>query len=125
MRRASGPIDHVVVDELAAVVEVQPGDLERDRLDGESERGEDVDVGVIARRARERPTRAHIGQVQGPAELPFQRRPAVRDRVALEEPGASSTSSPALRTVIEFRNSGDGFVVEMPRNGSFAFAVAR
>lgn len=46
--------------------------------------------------------------------------------VALEEPRLSaSTSSPALRTLIELRSSGEGFVVDTPDIWSLAFAVFR
>jgi len=37
-----------VVDELAAVVEVEAGDLERDPVDGVLERGQDIQVRVVA-----------------------------------------------------------------------------
>ncbi|MHB1213025.1 MAG: hypothetical protein ACYC0W_12335 [Candidatus Nanopelagicales bacterium] len=44
---------------------------------------------------------------------------------ASKNPGSASTSSPALRTWIEDRSSGDGFVVVLPRNWSVAFAPFR
>jgi hypothetical protein len=40
-------------------------------------------------------------------------------------PGSASTSSPALRTLIELRSSGEGFVVDTPDIWSVAFAVFR
>jgi len=42
-----------------------------------------------------------------------------------KNPGSASTSSPALRIVIEERSNGEGLVVEMPLSGSFARAGAR
>ena len=39
-----GPADHVMVDELAAVIEVQSGDFERDLVDGVLQGGQDVQV---------------------------------------------------------------------------------
>ena len=42
-----------------------------------------------------------------------------------KNPGSASTSSPALRTVIEFRSSVPGFVVDFPRIGSLSRAAAR
>jgi len=42
-------------------------------------------VGVVTHRLGEHPPCVHAGQVQGPRELALQGRPAVRDRVALEE----------------------------------------
>ena len=51
------------------------------------QRGQDVDVRVVAHRAGEHPPGVHVGQVQGAGELALQGRAAVRDGVALEEPG--------------------------------------
>ncbi|SGC14867.1 Uncharacterised protein [Mycobacterium tuberculosis] len=42
-----------------------------------------------------------------------------------KNPGSASTSSPALRTLIELRSSGEGFVVDTPDIWSLAFAVFR
>ncbi|MFC7752051.1 hypothetical protein [Tsukamurella soli] len=42
-----------------------------------------------------------------------------------KNPGSFSTSSPAFRTVIEFRSSGEGVVADNPCSGSFARAGAR
>ncbi|GAA4817307.1 hypothetical protein GCM10023353_24910 [Tomitella cavernea] len=42
-----------------------------------------------------------------------------------KNPGSPSDSSPALRTGIELRSSGDGFVVDLPYSGSRARAGAR
>ncbi len=47
----------------------------------------------------------------------------MRDRVALEELGSASTSSPALRILIEDRSSSEGVVVDTPRIWSVALAV--
>jgi hypothetical protein len=33
-----------------------------------------------------------------------------------KNPGSASTSSPALRILIELRSSGEGFVVDLPRS---------
>ena len=46
-------------------------------------------MGVVAHGAGEDPAGVHIGQIQGPGELAFERRPAVGDGVALEEPWRS------------------------------------
>ena len=42
-------------------------------------------MGVVTHGAREGPAGVHTGQIQGPGELAFERRPAVGDRVALEK----------------------------------------
>ena len=42
-----------------------------------------------------------------------------------KNPGSASTSSPALRTVIELRSSGEGLVVDTHDIWSLAFAVFR
>lgn len=75
-----------MVDELRPVVEVQPGHLERDRLDAQLERGQDMNVRVVADRSGEHPPGVHVRQVHRPAELAFQGRSAVRDGITLEEP---------------------------------------
>lgn len=97
----------------------------RDLGDRSFEPGEDVGTGVVADGAGEHPSDVHVGQVQGVGELAFERRTAMGDGVALENPGSASTSSPALRTLIELRSSGEGFVVDTPDIWSLAFAVFR
>ena len=42
-----------------------------------------------------------------------------------KNPGSASTSSPALRILIDDRSSGEGFVVETPLIWSVAFAGRR
>ena len=42
-----------------------------------------------------------------------------------KNPGSASTSSPALRTLIEDLSSGGGFVVDVPCSWSLAFVGAR
>ncbi|WP_297750481.1 hypothetical protein [uncultured Tessaracoccus sp.] len=42
-----------------------------------------------------------------------------------KNPGSASTSSPALRMMIELRSKDPGFVVDFPRIGSLAFTGAR
>jgi len=42
-----------------------------------------------------------------------------------KNPGSASTSSPALRILIDERSNGEGFVVDVPRIWSVAFAGAR
>jgi hypothetical protein len=67
--------------------QVQPGHRERDLGHAGLEGAEDVDVRVVAHRAGEHPPGVDIGEVQGPGELALQRRPAMGDGVAFEEPG--------------------------------------
>jgi len=50
------------------------------------EGAEDVGVGVVGYGASEDPSDMYIGEVDGPGELPFEGRAAVRDGVTLEEP---------------------------------------
>jgi hypothetical protein len=59
------------------------------------------------------------------ANSPFKVGPQCATVSPSKNPGSSSASSPALRTVIDERSSGDGFVAAMPRSGSFARAGAR
>ncbi len=58
----------------------------RDLGDRSFEPGEDVGTGVVADGAGEHPSDVHVGQVQGVGELAFERRTAMGDGVALEEP---------------------------------------
>ena len=92
-----GPRDDGLVEELAAVVEVQSGDLERHLLHAGLQRAEDVDVSVVAHGAGEHPPGVDVGEVQGAGELALQDRAAVRDSVALEEPrlGLDLVAGPA------------------------------
>ena len=46
------------------------------------------------------------------ANSPFSVGPQCATVSPSKNPGAASTSSPALRTLIEFRSSGEGFVVD-------------
>ncbi|WP_192932052.1 hypothetical protein [Mycobacterium tuberculosis] len=58
-------------------------------------------------------------------ELAFERRTAMGDGVALEEPRLRLDLIAGLRTLIELRSSGEGFVVDTPDIWSLAFAVFR
>ena len=59
------------------------------------------------------------------ANSPFNVGPQCATVSPSKNPGSASTSSPALRTLIELRSSGEGFVVETPLIWSVAFAPAR
>lgn len=99
----------------------------RDLGDRSFEPGEDVGTGVVADGAGEHPSDVHVGQVQGVGELAFERRTAMGDGVALEEPRLrlDLIAGPANLDRIELRSSGEGFVVDTPDIWSLAFAVFR
>ena len=59
------------------------------------------------------------------ANSPFSVGPQCATVSPSKNPGSASTSSPALRTLIDDRSNGDGFVVATPRIWSDAFAGAR
>ncbi len=59
------------------------------------------------------------------ANSPFNVGPQCATVSPSKNPGSASTSSPALRILIEERSSGDGLVVEAPLIWSVAFAPAR
>lgn len=81
------PGDHVVVDELAAVVAVERADPERDaRLDRLQRAGEHRER-VVARAGVLRPARGEIHYGQGAAELAHEGGPAVGDGVGLDRAG--------------------------------------
>lgn len=59
------------------------------------------------------------------ANSPFNEGPQWATVSPSKNPGSASTSSPALRIVIEDRSNGDAFVVETPRSWSVALAAFR
>lgn len=85
-RPLGAPGDQGVVDELSAVVAVQPDHRVRqpssDLLDGRDDPG----VGAVADGDVHRPPEVDVGRGQGPGVLTFEGVPAVRDQVDLEEP---------------------------------------
>lgn len=59
------------------------------------------------------------------ANSPFNVGPQCATVSPSKNPGEASTSSPALRILIELRSSGEGFVVDVPLIWSAAFATFR
>lgn len=84
-----------------------------------------MNVRVVADRAGKHPADKHIREVDGAGEFADQAWPAMRHRVAFENPGSASTSSPALRILIDVHNSGDSSVAEMPLSRPFRLALAK
>ena len=66
---------------------VQPRHRERNLLHAGLQRVQDLGVGVIAHGVVEHPPGVHVGQIHRAGELTLERRAAVRDGVAFEEPG--------------------------------------
>ena len=80
-----GPSHEVVVDEFAAVIAVDAGDIEGHGGGEEVECCEDVLVGVIADGVGKDPSGVDVGEVHGAAELAFECWSAVGDGIDFEE----------------------------------------
>lgn len=112
----ASPFDQGVVDELAAVVGVQADQRERQAGLDLAYRFDNPAVGTVLQRHVLGPPRVHVRHGQRVNELALQGRPAMQHKIGFEETRACSCSSPALRTWIELRSNGPGFVPDRPTN---------
>ena len=106
----------MVVDELAAVVGVDPEDGKRELGQHGLQRGEHPLLGLVADRLVEGPAGGDVGHSQGEAVLTDQRAAVVADQVDLDEPWPRSSQSAQVRIGIWNFSSDPGLVWERPRS---------